>query len=273
MHVTDTPIEKLKIGTPLVMGKYGVRNDSQQPVVWLKGTPNGDFITRDVVDFLPFDAMERENMENEQARYMGNARYSVCNLLQFLNSEDESWFAPMHQYDTPPSGRNLDWSSGRYEEHFGFLHFFEEYETASLKQNVQIVDGYSVVSMVRLPAVADLIGANRFRLFAKKGIRPRASDDMIVGKPGLGFDDTTYVQFWTSDMNEFNGYATFISRSASVSGSYPKVNYGVRPVCTISPETVVTFCDDGLYYIKPFVVEQNVSTDEELFAFLGLAQP
>ena len=96
---------------------------------------------------------------------------------------------------------------------------------------------------------------------------------MIVGKPGLGFDDTTYVQFWTSDMNEFNGYATFISRSASVSGSYPKVNYGVRPVCTISPETVVTFCDDGLYYIKPFVVEQNVSTDEELFAFLGLAQP
>lgn len=273
MHVTDTTIDKLKIGTPLVMGKYGVRNDSQQPVVWLKGTPNGDFITRDVVDFLPFDAMERENTENEQARFMGNARYSVCNLLQFLNSEDESWFVPMHQYDAPPSGRNIDWSSGRYEEHFGFLHFFEEYEIASLKQNEQVVDDDTVISLVRLPAVADLIGPNKFRLFAKKGIRPRASEDMMLGKPGLGFDDTTYVQFWTSDRRGFSGYATYISRAASIDGSYPKSNYGVRPVCTISPETVVTLGDDGLCYIKPVAIKQNVCTDEELFAFLGLVQP
>lgn len=168
MCATETTIGRMKIGDKLLFGAYGVSNDDPHPILWLKGTPNGDFITRDVVDFLPFDAMERENTENEQARFMGNARYSVCNLLQFLNSEDESWFAPMHQYDAPPSGRN---------------------------------------------------------------------------------------------------------RAASIDGSYPKSNYGVRPVCTISPETVVTLGDDGMCYIKPLAIKQNVRTDEELFAFLGLVQP
>ena len=55
MRAIDTTVGKLKIGAPLVMGKYGVNNDAPYPILWLKGTPNGDFITKDAVDFLPFD--------------------------------------------------------------------------------------------------------------------------------------------------------------------------------------------------------------------------
>lgn len=255
------------------MGKYGVHNDSPQPIVWLKGTPNGDFITKDVVDFLPFDAMERENTEDGNSRFMGNPRYSVSNLLQFLNSSDESWFTPMHQYDTPPSGRNLDWSSGRYERHYGFLYYFEEYELAVLKRDERMVDADNVISTVRLPTAADIIGAQRFKLFMKKGVRPRCTEDMLYGKPGLGFNDVCYIPFWVSDRAGFNGYAAFISRSGSLDAQYPKTYCGVRPVCTVSAETVVTLGDDGLYYIVPSAVRSNVCTDEELFAFLGLAQP
>lgn len=273
MHVTDTTIEKLKIGTPLVMGKYGVRNDSQQPIVWLKGTPNGDFITKDAIDYLPFDAAERDNQEDEHARFMGNSRYSVCNLLQFLNSADESWFTPMHQYDTKPNGRNLDWNSVKYESHYGFLYFFDEYEVAVLKQDERVVDADNVMSLVRLPMFADVVGANRFKLFAKKGVRPKGTEDMVYGRPGLGFDGASYIPFWVSDKSDFNGYATFVSRGGVLDVQYPKSSCGVRPVCTIRPETVVTLGEDGSYYIKPFTVTQNVCTDEELFAFLGLAQP
>ena len=255
------------------MGKYGVRNDSQQPIVWLKGTPNGDFITKDAIDYLPFDAMECGNTEDEQARFMGNSRYSVCNLLQFLNSADESWFAPMHQYDTQPNGRYLDWNSGTYENHHGFLYFFGEYEVASLKQDERVVDVDNVTSLMRLPAASDIIGPNRFKLFAKKGIRPKGTEDMVYGKPNLGFDDVSYIPFWVSDRSGFTGFATFISRGGALDNQYPKSNCGVRPVCTILPETVVTLGEDGFYYIKPFAVTQNVCTDEELFAFLGLAQP
>ena len=41
----DTTVGALKVGTQLVMGKYGVDKDSPHPIVWLKGNPNCDFIT------------------------------------------------------------------------------------------------------------------------------------------------------------------------------------------------------------------------------------
>lgn len=113
------------------MGKYGVNNDAPYPILWLKGTPNGDFITKNAVDFLPFDGKERGNTEHTNFRYSGNPDYSLSNLLQFLNSEDERWFSPTHIADTPPSRGSVDWGYMQYERHFGFLYHFEEYEVAS----------------------------------------------------------------------------------------------------------------------------------------------
>ena len=46
----DTTVGALKIGTQLVMGKYGVDKDSPHPIVWLKGNPNCDFITEKAID-------------------------------------------------------------------------------------------------------------------------------------------------------------------------------------------------------------------------------
>jgi len=272
VRVTDTTIEKLKVGTPLVMGRYGVKNDEPKPIVWLKGTPNGDFITKDAIDYLPFDAKERENTESENIRFMGNRKYSVCNLLQFLNSADESWFAPMHQFDAPPSARNVDWNRGQYDQHYGFLYFFEEYEIAALVQDTRVVDTDTVMSLIRLPAIADILSPNRFKLFTKKGVRPNATED-LMGKPGAEFYLGSYVPFWVSDLGGHNGYAAFIGRNGAVNAQWPTANCGVRPVCTINPATAVVLGDDGLHYIKPYEVKQNIRTDEELYAFLGLAQP
>lgn len=90
----ETTVGKLKIGAPLVMGRYSVSKDADPaPIAWLKGTPNSDFITEFAVDYLPFDAMEREN-PSRQYYYSGNPDYTTSNLLQFLNSDQEDWYEP-----------------------------------------------------------------------------------------------------------------------------------------------------------------------------------
>ena len=42
----DTTDERLKVGTQVIIGSYGVNNDEPHPVVWLKGNPNCRFYHR-----------------------------------------------------------------------------------------------------------------------------------------------------------------------------------------------------------------------------------
>ncbi len=273
MRVIDTTIGKLRIGAPLVMGKYGVTNDAPEPILWLKGTPNGDFITKDAVDYLPFDGQERNNEENRDFRYRGNPRYLLCNLLQFLNSTEEAWYCPTHPADAPPDRGNVDWAWMQYKNHFGFLYFFEEYEVAALSTDMKTINGDTVTSIIRLPSAEDIIGTDRFKLFNKKGIRPKATDDLVYRKGQAGFDLGSYVPFWISDVAGWNANAAYISRSGAVDQMEPKSCSGVRPVCTLPLDTPITQNEDGTYRIKPSVIKVNTFTDEELFAFLGLAQP
>ena len=36
----DTTVERLKVGTQVIIGSYGVNNDEPHPVVWLSGRPS-----------------------------------------------------------------------------------------------------------------------------------------------------------------------------------------------------------------------------------------
>ena len=94
----DTTVGALKVGTQLVMGKYGVDKDSPHPIVWLKGNPNCDFITEKAIDYLCFDAAE----EAGHYRYVNNAKYPVSNLFSFLNSDQMMWYHAMHDNDASP---------------------------------------------------------------------------------------------------------------------------------------------------------------------------
>lgn len=80
----DTTVERLKVGTPVIIGSYGVNNDEPHPVVWLKGSPNCDFITECAVDYLCFDAPERNG---DGRRNLGNSDYRLSNIHTFLNSD------------------------------------------------------------------------------------------------------------------------------------------------------------------------------------------
>jgi hypothetical protein len=261
----ETTVGKLKIGAPLVMGRYSVSKDADPaPIVWLKGTPNSDFITEFAVDYLPLDALERES-ENIRHRYSGNPDYNKSNLLQFLNSDQDEWYSPTHQYDTPPVRSNVNNGyKDTYYEHYGFLYYFEEYE-------VSCIDG-DAGTKIHLPVYGTFHGEDRLQLFRKKGIRAKATEDFVANK-GVGFRETSFIPIWLADESEYNDEARIMGRNGEVNYQRPVYSCGVRPICVVKPDTIVVCDDDGLYHIKPCVVSVNVCTDEELFELLGMAQP
>lgn len=163
----ESVVGNMKVGAPLIMGAYGTRNDNPYPIVWLKGTPNGDFITQFALDVLGFDAQEPDNTENRDARAVGNPNYGCSNILQFLNAQEENWFSPMHQYDASPARRRMGYAVG-YDTHNGFLYHFEDYEIECLQEDIREVGGNMVRTLIRLPSAEDVIGDNRFQLFRKE---------------------------------------------------------------------------------------------------------
>lgn len=149
----ETTVGKLKIGAPLAMGRYSVSRDADPaPIVWLKGAPNSDFITEFAVDYLPFDAMEREN-PSRQYYYSGNPDYTTSNLLQFLNSDQEDWYEPTHQYDAPPVRNNVnDRYRGPIKTIMGFCASSKSTKSKAsrIMQGSEYVCRYTAVSAARI---------------------------------------------------------------------------------------------------------------------------
>lgn len=270
----DMTIGQLKVGTPLSLGRYSVSIDARPaPITWLKATPNGDFITQCAVDFLCLDARER-NSDAASFRNWGNPSHKHSNLYSFLNSDSEHWYAPTHEHDAPPNTQNGVGRHSTYSEHQGFPYFFQDCEIASILHTTKEVNGEVITSQIRLPSYGELVGDSRLPLFKKKGVRAKCTEDLLQNKGAYtGFDYNSFAGFWLTDPGRAAGQASILSRSACKESEFPCANAGVRPMCTLSPDTVVILGDDGMYHIKLWEVRQNVCTDEELFEFLGVVRP
>lgn len=189
----DTTVERLKVGTQVIIGSYGVNNDEPHPVVWLKGSPNCDFITECAVDYLCFDAPERTG---DGRRNLGNPDYRLSNIHTYLNSDRDDWFRKTHEADAPPN--NVFSSRAQsYRNHYGFLYFFEDYELDSLQIQQYVVDGETLSSLIRLPTITDILDDQlKLKLFSKKGIRPKATEDCADKKGRFGnFSWESYMNF------------------------------------------------------------------------------
>lgn len=263
----DLKVKDLKIGAPLIMGRYGVKNENPFPILWLKCNPNCDFITQYAIDYICFDA----NEPNGEYRGYGNPIYSQSNILSFMNSVNENWYYQTHQFDGPPDLRNTS-SRYQYKSHFGFLYHFEEYEIESLMQKVVEVGGTQVTAAVHLPSASEIFGENRFELFSRRGSRAKGTDDMIENRANA-FDNSSFVPYWLRDrIGDQSRYARYFSRSSNVESATARNTCGLRPICAINPDTPVVI-ENGLFIIKPRNESRNAYTDEELFELLGLAQP
>ena len=246
----DRTIRDLKIGTRLKFGAYGCRGNAPVPIVWLKASPDCDFIAECALDSIQFDNQELEQ-GNRDRRWNGNNEYGVSNIYQFLNSDEQVWYQQTHQYDRPPN----------YQQYPGFLTGFADFEKASL------MDG------VNLPAFGDIIGGNTFALFRKKGVRPHPSADMQM-RFWNEYMLTSYIPFWTRDpMGGSETRVMIIGRDGYGASKEASGRAGLRPVCNINGRAVVEIDDDGIYKLKAFEVAdvvEEIYTDDALFNFLGL---
>ena len=257
----DMTVEKLKLGTKIKFGAYTTTDGLFAPssICWLKASPEGDFIAESVLDYIAFDARERRSPDIDH-RYYGNPSYELSNILQFLNSEEQSWFTKTHDADEKPDQGNCCGYTIQYGGHPGFLYPFTEYEIASMQ------------GMVELPHLSQVFGDGAFPLFKKKGIRPKATEDLISRKLGRdGFGYNSYVDFWTQDLSG-SGSVRTVGRDGYSSNKKPYENCGLRPVVRLKPETKLVIDVDGIFTLEPFTVEDStpVFSDEDLLKYLGL---
>lgn len=248
----EKTIAKMKIGEQLVFGHYtSSRREytNPDPIVWLKASKDCDFISRDVIDSLVFDAREGNGF------WYGNADYSLSNIRQFLNSESDTWFKRQHENDNPPP----------YSDHFGFLYYFDDYEIAGLVER----EG----SLIRLPAVSDVLNdETKFSLFKQKGVRGKASTDYISYHY---IDSNIFVSYWLrpeSTGGEISPTASIpiLGRNGQIKYVFPRKEIGIRPVCSINPSLVVENVDNDVVRVVPFRTNNNICTDDELIDFLGV---
>lgn len=270
--MTETTVGKIKVGTKLMLGQYGVSADEVFPIIWLKATPNGDFIAAKVLDYLCFDARERQS-GNYAVRMFGNPDYGRSNIMQFLNSVDENWWNPTHESDSPPDGNNVCNINDAYHRHCGFLHHFEDYEIDSITPTTHPSPEGTVKSLIRLPAYSNFIGEGRFQLFARRGVRANGTGDYI-GRRGVyaGFDTGSFIEFWLSDLYA-SDYRGILNRSGEAGHKNPYHSAGLRPVCTLKPDTILEMDENGLCWVKQIGGQSKLFTDDEFFELLGVARP
>lgn len=183
---------------------------------------------------------------------------------------------PSHPNDeSPDDGYVLRDRRFGYTSHFGFLYHFEDYEVSAIVPQEIAMDGAIVQASIRLPSFEDILGNERFKLFSKKGIRAHGTSDFSERRGALlGFSPESFIEFWLSSPSpQDDGRATIVSRSATFQKQYPYAGSGLRPVCTLKPDTVVELDDNGVFHIKPSELDRKVFTDDELMVLLGMARP
>ena len=117
-----------------------------------------------------FDAIEASNSDRNRRSY-GNNRYSLANLLQWLNSNAAAgkWYSAKHSADAPPTAANVWSSHNPYSDKAGFLAMLDERFVAALLETTvtvaknTVTDGGSyetVKAKMHLPSTTEVGLAN-----------------------------------------------------------------------------------------------------------------
>lgn len=164
----------MKNGTLFNFGKYQIKNETPWPIEWKIVHQTDKYQIAHVskiIDVMAFDATEPTNPD-ENKNDIGNNFWHLSNIMQFLNSDKEDWYHPMHEFDAPPITENLLDNSihgliNPYENREGFLYHFTEEEKALLKDfsfvlaNPNRYDDNKIINWtgkVWLPTITQLTG-------------------------------------------------------------------------------------------------------------------
>ena len=220
-------------------------------------------ITDKIPFLLAFDAIEASNSDSNRRSY-GNNRYSLANLLQWLNSTAAAgtWYSAKHSADAPPTKANCANYNG-YDTRAGFLAMLDDrFVAALLDTTVTVVkntvtDGGSyetVTAKMHLPSTTEVGLANenniaegvKLALFSDNTSRlayPTAECVSNSDYKNSSLNTSAAWYYWLRTPYSGNSYGVrYVYSSGALNNSYVANNgsRGVRPLCNLSSSILVS---------------------------------
>ena len=228
-------------------------------------------ITDKVIKFMCFDAKESKNSDSNRQSY-GNNRYSVSNVLQWLNSNAAAgeWYSAQHTADAPPTTSNVYNANNDYDSIPGFLKILDvTFESGIIETNQTVVlntvtdgGGYETVTSKVFLASATEVGIDNSTDIEEGSLLAMFSDDdSRIAYP----TDTSINNDEENNVSSAAEACPWVLRTPSVNYSYnlkyvQKPNtislsnayyggLGVRPLCNVYPTLLLsdTIDEDGCY--------------------------
>ena len=288
-------ISNLKVGDKVKFTRYGLEGSPIEEVIRLIAGHNHyrDDLNPNIVDHVTlipwkiqdlrgFDAKEPNNSDSNR-KTNGNNRYKDSNIRQWLNKSGKPWFVKTHTADEPPTDAGMSEPTG-YDDIEGYLSFLTEEELNALvptnirvaKNTVTDGGGSEIVQdLFFLPSTTELGLANENSI-AEGALLPLFSDDAsrIAYLTPQCFDNTKSASK-PATINDAWHYwlrTPFSSGSCAVRRVYASGalggdsacggNYGVRPLCNLKSDILVSDLpdEDGCYNIifaVPHIITLN----------------
>jgi hypothetical protein len=227
------------------------------------GYPSGaiTLIADSIIAMLSFDAKEPDNSNADRKTY-GNNRYSLSNLLQWLNSDAAagSWYSAKHDVDAPPATAGV--SVNPYDTWAGFLAMLDDNFVASLVGTPQVValntvtDGGSyetIASKMFLASTTEVGLANENGIAEGEKLALFTGDASRIACPTQAAIDTSQYasdpantstpwHYWLrTPSSSYSRYVRNVGTSGALysSGAYGG-NVGVRPLCNLQSDILVS---------------------------------
>lgn len=247
-----------------------------KPIIWKiadknhSGYPSNTvtLITDKIISLKAFDGKESKNSNSDRRSY-GNNYYKHSNLLQWLNSDKNSWYTAQHGADTPPTSGNTSYNP--YDSEPGFLYnFSKNFKEAMMETILKTVrhslDGggsENVVSKMFLASSTEVGLANengiaegsKFPIFDRDSSRKAYLTQEAVNKSDYTSAYTSDSHWWwlrTPYMSYSNG-VRFVDSDGSLGWHYVyRGDRGVRPLCNLQSGILVSndTDSDGAYTIE-----------------------
>jgi hypothetical protein len=221
-------------------------------------------ITEKIIQLMCFDAKEASNSNSDRKQY-GNNRYQHSNILQWLNSNAAAgkWYSAKHSADAPPTNANVWNNYNEYDAWAGFLAMIDPKFVAELLTTTQTVarntvtDGGSyetVTSKMFLPSTTEVGLANENNIAEGTLLALFSNDASRVAYPtaqcvsnseytNANFSTSKGWYWWLRTPYSSNAnYVRYVYSGGSLSNySACLGSYGVRPLCNLKSEILVSY--------------------------------
>lgn len=286
-------LSNLSIGAKVKFGKFQVNTEEAQPIVWTVVAKNhqctpaypANAITlhaAEILDLRCFDAKE-PNSHYSSMQDMGNGRYSVCNLDQWLNKDaaGSEWYIAAHVTDQSPDSSSVVDDNTPYAARPGFLNGFTDNEKAAiLPTTIRVAKSKTyggsyedIVRKIFLPSITEVGLSNENNIAEGASWGYYTSDDARKGKVTQQCFDNTLSsskpssktgnwQWWlrTPEYSaDYNANYIYVFGTAYQHGAF-EGETGVRPALNLSSSLLVSDSTDadGCY---TFVWETTTTYD------------